>query len=124
MSISSMNKKARYKIPLKPNAPFKWVFMDILPSTAPKILTSDTTFSNYLLIVDAYSKIPKLYGIENITTEEVMDKLDMFQSRFRKIDQFVWWDLERISSDAGKQFTSTEFKNECQTRRVRLMLAA
>ena len=51
--ISSMNKKARSKIPLKPKAPFKWVFMDIIPSTAPESLTSDTTFSNYLLLVDA-----------------------------------------------------------------------
>ena len=83
-----MNKKARSKIPLKLKAPFKWVFMDIIPSTAPNVLTSDTTFSNYLLIVDAYSKIPKLYGMEKITTEEVMDKLDMFQSRFWEIDQF------------------------------------
>ena len=88
--VSSMNKKARSKIPLNPKAPFKWVFMDIIPSTAPKSLTSDTTFSSYLLIVDAYSKIPKLYGMENITTEEVMDKLDIFQSRFGKIDQFGW----------------------------------
>ena len=69
-----MNKKARSNIPLKPKAPFKWVFMDIIPSTAPKSLTSDTTFSNYLLIVDAYSNTPKLYGMENITTAEVMDK--------------------------------------------------
>ena len=30
--ISSMNKKAGSKIPLKPKAPFKWVFMDIFPS--------------------------------------------------------------------------------------------
>ena len=52
-----MNKKARSKIPLKPKAPFKWVFMGVVPSTAPKSLTSDTTVSNYLLIVDAYSKI-------------------------------------------------------------------
>ena len=66
--ICSMNKKARYKIPIKPKAPFKWVFMDIISSTSPKRLTSDTTFSNYLLIVDAYSKIPKLYGMEKITT--------------------------------------------------------
>ena len=88
-----MNKMASSKILLKPEAPFKWVFVDILPSTAPKILTSDTTFSNYLLIFDEYSKIPKLYGMEKITIEEVMDKLDMFQSRFGKIDQFVWWDL-------------------------------
>ena len=48
----------------------------------------------------------------------------MFQSRFRKIDQFGWWDLERISADAGTQFTSKEFKYESQTRRVCLTLAA
>ena len=89
------------KIPLKPKAPFKWFFMDIIPSAAPKSLTSDTTFYNYLFIVDAYSKIPKLYGMDKIKTEEVMDKLDMYQSRFGKIDQFGWWDLERISADAG-----------------------
>ena len=96
-----MNKNARSKIPLNSKAPVKCFFMDIVQSTAPKSLTSDTTFSNYLLIVYAYSNIPKLYGMEKITTEEVMDKLDMFQSRFKKIDQFGWWDLERISSDAG-----------------------
>ena len=85
---------------------------------------NDTTFSNYLFIVDAYSKIPKLYGMENITTAEVMEKLDMFQPRFGKIDQVGWWDLERISTDAGTQFTSMKFKGECQTRGVRLTLAA
>ena len=73
--IYSMNKKARSKLPLKPKAPSKWVLMDIIPYTASKSLTNDTTFSNYLLIVDAYSKIPKLYDMENITSAEVMDKL-------------------------------------------------
>ena len=53
-----------------------------------------------------------------------MDKLDMFQSRFGKIDQFGWWYLERISADAGTQFTSMHFKDECQTRGFRLTLAA
>ena len=43
--------------------------MDFIPETAPKHLTSDTTFSNYLLTVDAYSKITKLYGMDIITTE-------------------------------------------------------
>ena len=53
-----------------------------------------------------------------------MDKLDMFQTIFGKIDQFGWWDLERIARDAGTQFTSTAFKYECQTRKVRLTLAS
>ena len=37
----------------------------------------------------------------------------MFQSRFGKIDKFGWWDLEKIPTDVGTQFTSTEFKEEC-----------
>ena len=47
----------------------------------------------------------------------------MFQSRIGKMDQFGWWDLERISEDAGMQFTSTDSKDECQTRGVCLTLA-
>ena len=48
--------------------------------------------------------------MEKITTEEIMEKLDMFQSIFGKMDQFGWWNLERISADAGTQLTSTSFK--------------
>ena len=48
----------------------------------------------------------------------------MFQSRFGKIDELGWWDLEIISVDAGTQFTSTDFKEECQTRGVHLTLVA
>ena len=62
--------------------------------------------------------------MEKSTTEEVMDKLDMFQYRFGKIDECLWWDLEIISIDAGTQFTLTEFREECQTRGVNLTLAA
>ena len=37
-------------------------------------------------------KLPKLYAIENITTGEVIDNIDIFQARFRKVDEFYWWD--------------------------------
>ena len=50
--------------------------------------------------------------MEIITTEEVVDKLEMFQSRSGKIDEFGWWDLEIISADSGTQFTSTEFEEK------------
>ena len=39
-----------------------------------------------------------------------MDKLDMFQARFRKVDEFGWWDMERIQTDSGTQFTSKDFQ--------------
>ena len=86
--------------------------MDIIPATSPKRLTSETDFCDYLLVVDAYSKISKLYGMDRITTEENMGKLDMFQSRIGKIDEFIWWDLEIISADTGTQLTSMDFKEE------------
>ena len=43
---STINKKARSKTPLKSNTLFKWVFMDIIPATYYKSLTSDTNFTN------------------------------------------------------------------------------
>ena len=55
--ISYMNKKARSKNPMNSKILFKWVVMDIISPTAPTRLTSDTNFSNFILIVDAYCKI-------------------------------------------------------------------
>ena len=48
----------------------------------------------------------------------------MFQSKFVKIDEFGWWYLEIISADVRTKFTSTEFKDNFQTRGVHLRLAA
>ena len=53
-----------------------------------------------------------------------MDKLYMFQSISGKIDEFGWWDLEIIPADTLSQFTSVKVKEEFQTSRVQLPLAA
>ena len=58
--------------------------MDTITATSSKSLTKDINLVNYLLIVDAYSKITKLYGMENITFEEVMDKQDTFRQHLKK----------------------------------------
>ena len=63
-------------------------------SNSTKKLDKLGQLSNYILFVDSYLKVPKLYVMDSSTTEEVMDKLDIFQYRFGKIDEFVWWDLE------------------------------
>ena len=94
--------------------------MDIIPDKTSKSLTKDTTFDNDLLIVGAYSNIQKLYGIENITTEEVMEKLDMFQARFAKVYEFGWWYMEIIQTDSGTKFTSVEFQEGLSVREVKL----
>ena len=49
--------------------------------------------------MDAYSKIQKLYGMENITTEELMDKLDILQAIFGKTDESGWWYMDTTQTD-------------------------
>ena len=66
-------KKSRSKRLLKPKESFEWYFIDIIPETTPKHFTSETTFSNYLLIVDVYLNTPKIYGMDIINTKDVMD---------------------------------------------------
>ena len=41
-------------------------------------------FLNYLLIVDIYYNLQIRYGMKNVTTEEVMNKLDIFKPRLEK----------------------------------------
>ena len=62
--------------------------------------------------------------MDRVTTEEFMEKLDIVQSRFGKINEFGWWDLEIFSTDASTQFTSTEFQDKFQTNNVYLTFAA
>ena len=73
--------------------------------------------------MDANLMIPKLYGMENITTEEVMDKLDMFQERFVKVDELGWWYIDRIQTDSYMQIAPKEFQEIFSVCLVRLALA-
>ena len=61
--------------------------------------------------------------MENITAEEIMDKLDMFQARFGKVDEFSSWDMDRIQTDTGTQFNYKEFQEFLSVRGVRLALS-
>ena len=50
----TLNKKSRSKPPLKLKIHFKWMLMDIITDISFKILTKETTFDDYLLLVDYY----------------------------------------------------------------------
>ena len=62
--------------------------------------------------------------MENITTEEVVEKIDMFQARFGKVYGFGWWYMAKIQTDDDMQFTSKEFQEDIYVRGVRLALSA
>ena len=84
--ISSIKKKGWVQDSIETKGTFQMGFMVIIPATSPNSFTGETAFSDYILNFSAYLNPPKLYGREIITTEEVMDKLDMFQNILVKID--------------------------------------
>ena len=47
----------------------------------------------------------------------------MFQARFGKVDEFGWWDMERIQTDAGTQFNAKQFQEGISVSVIRLELA-
>ena len=53
-----------------------------------------------------------------------MDKPDIFQERFGKVDEFGWWDMGIIQTDAVTQFTSKEFHKFLYVNIVQLALAS
>ena len=62
--------------------------------------------------------------MENIVNQEVIDKLDICQSRFVKVDKFGWWDLELIQTDAGMLFYYKKSQESISIRGVRHKLSA
>ena len=62
--------------------------------------------------------------MENITTVEVMEKLDMFWARLVKVDVFFCWYMEAIPTEAGMEFTSYEFKGGISIHEIQLALSA
>ena len=53
-----------------------------------------------------------------------MDKVDKFQEIYRKFNEFGWWDMERIQTGNGTQFTFKEFQEGLYAHVVWLVLAA
>ena len=48
----------------------------------------------------------------------------MFQARFGKVNEFGWWDMEKIQTDSGMQFTPKDFQEGLSVHGVILVLAA
>jgi hypothetical protein len=100
------------------------VFIDILHSPSSLGLTSITSFPFYLILVDAYSRYSSIYGLPNKSTTTVIRTLTQYSADHRTVSTYEYFDIARIRSDAGSQFTSTEFQNFCRTERIHLSLSA
>jgi hypothetical protein len=105
------------------------IFIDILHPIADCGLTPNTTFPFYIILVDAFPRFSTIYGLSDKTTQSVVLSLEQYVADHRShpctsTATFEFADIEKICSDAGSQFTSSDFKDFCCTKHITLSLAA
>jgi transposase InsO family protein len=102
----------------------EYVFVDILhPSTAIG-LTPNTSYTFYLILVDAFSRYACMYGLPDKSTDAVVTAIKQYSADHKRVDTYGYLNLERIRADAGSQFTSEEFSTYCREAGIQLVLAA
>jgi hypothetical protein len=77
------------------------LFLDVLYAVLPNGVTHATTFPNYLLIVDAYSRHSKIYGLAHKSSIEVIRALKKFQADHSFLRELGHLDTEKIRADSG-----------------------
>jgi hypothetical protein len=77
------------------------LFSDIQYAVSPRGLTHATTFPNYLLIVDAYSRYSTLYVLAHKSSTNVITALKKFQADHSFLRELGHLDTEKIRADAG-----------------------
>jgi len=104
--------------------PGKYVFLDIQHPITSVGLTPASTYKFYLIVVDAYSRYVRFYGLPDKSTKAVVSALKQYQADNKPASTYGYLDLDRIRSDAGSQFTSAEFSEYCRDHQIHLSLAA
>jgi transposase InsO family protein len=104
--------------------PGEYIFLDIEHPITTADLTTASTYPFYLIVVDAYSRYVRFYGLHNKSTKAVTTALQQYQADNKPAETFGFINLEKIRTDAGSQFTSSEFADYCREQGVHLSLAA
>ncbi len=59
----------------------------------------------------------------NKSSQSVIAALSTFAAEHKLIRGFTFWDIEKIMSDIGTEFTSQEFEQFCAGKRVSVCFA-
>ena len=70
----------------------------------------------YLIIMDSFSKWPEVYAMSKINSEDTVNNLRDFCSRFGL--------TKKIVSDNGRQLVSEEFENVCKMNKIKHVTSA
>ncbi len=105
------------------NHPGHTIFIVILHPIADCGLTPNTTFPFYIILVDAFSRFSTICGLSDKSTHSVVISLEQYLADHRtrtctSSATFEFFDIEKTCTDAGSQFTSSDFKDFCRQKHI------
>ena len=112
--IATIHKKNRNMSRIKnPNLkPGQILYLDIIKNTSSTSITPSTSFSYFLLAVDAYSCLPKLHDLFGVTTSEIITALKYVQVQLYNLKiNIEVHPTDFIQVNFGIGFTLESFKD-------------
>jgi hypothetical protein len=96
--------------------------VEILPTVSAERLNPKSHFLALLILVDAFSRLTRIIEMPNNSSLSVTAALSTFAAEYRSIRGFTLWDIEKIKSDAGTEFTSQKFEQFLAGKRAAVSL--
>ena len=121
MTISSHSRgKERHSIV---KHPLDEIQVDTVPNPEPLGLSLESRYNYFLILCDRYSRIFRLIGMRDKSTEACIDGIELLTSSIPTKDRRIK-SINHIRSDAGSEFRSDTFRKWCSERKIRFTTAA
>jgi hypothetical protein len=100
------------------------IYMYMLPTFSYQGLTQSTSFQCYLIMVDRTSRKHHLIGLHDYPSNSVITSINEFTAPCNHTVTVEHINIRKIKTDAGTQFTSSNFREACATANIELSIAA
>ncbi len=103
--------------------PLEEVQIDTVPNPEPLGLSSESRYNYFLILCDRFSRIFRLIGIHDKSTDACIDDIELLISRIPNIQRKMQR-LTHIRTDVGSEFRSDTFRKWCSENNIRFATAA
>ena len=103
--------------------PLDEIQVDTVPNPEPLGLSIDSRYNYFLILCDRFSRIFRLIGIQDKTSEACIDGIELLTSNIPTPTRQIK-SITHIRSDAGTEFRSDTFRKWCSEKGIRFSSAA
>ena len=103
--------------------PLEEIQVDTVPNPEPMGLSADTRYNYFLILCDRYSRIFRICGIRDKSSEACIDGIELLIPNL-PCTQRQPATIKHIRSDAGSEFRSDVFRKWCSENKIHFNTAA